>query len=396
MADQQHETVIHRIEAWRVATEAAEQTPDTEALVKERDGLLAELKQEIIDAYEHPTSRERLSLETALADVTLTNRTAEDVLAEVRHAVGVGPFGAVDNDDWHPQGGWPEREWLIPAWLPLGRVGMLSGRGGRGKSRLVLQLAAAVAAKEPRRGVFIPPKGHEDIAVVVGALRSLREEHCGPVVFVSWEDEREEVGRRLAGLAKDELGNQGDELRGRLRFLDLRGVGPLWAPADRSSDVRAPATLTGVGVRVRATVEDLDARLLIIDSLAGAYGGDENVRALVRAFCADWDAWASVARCTVMLIAHPPKTPGGVGSRAEDRDYAGSTDWHAAARWRWTLDAGSRAHRPARAGRQLAIHRSDGAYMRKVELRTAASTRLRSAIRVRHRLERRDGGPCRR
>ena len=55
MADQQHETVIHRIEAWRVATEAAEQTPDTEALVKERDGLLAELEQEIIDAYEHPT-----------------------------------------------------------------------------------------------------------------------------------------------------------------------------------------------------------------------------------------------------------------------------------------------------------------------------------------------------
>ena len=142
------------------------------------------------------------------------------------------------------------------------------------------------------------------------------------------------------------MGNEGDELRGRLRFLDLRGGGPLWAPADRSSDVRAPATLTALGVRVRATVEDLDARLLIIDSLAGAYGGDENVRALVRAFCADWDAWASLARCTVMLIAHPPKTPGGVGSRAADRDYAGSTDrdyagstdWHAAARWRWTLD----------------------------------------------------------
>ena len=37
-----------------------------------------------------------------------------------------------------------------------------------------------------------------------------------------------------------------------------------------------------------------------------------------------------------MLIAHPPKTAGGTG--AVDRDYAGSTDWHNAARWRWTLD----------------------------------------------------------
>ena len=43
-------------------------------------------------------------------------------------------------------------------------------------------------------------------------------------------------------------------------------------------------------------------------------------------------------RCAVMLIAHPPKTPGGAGAGQVDRDYAGSTDWHGAARWRWTMD----------------------------------------------------------
>ena len=89
---------------------------------------------------------------------------------------------------------------------------------------------------------------------------------------------------------------------------------------------------------MRATCEALDARLLVVDSLAGAYGGDENVRALVRAFCADWDKWTTDARCAVMLIAHPPKTPGVAGAGQVDRDYAGSTDWHGAARWRWTLD----------------------------------------------------------
>ena len=129
------------------------------------------------------------------------------------------------------------------------------------------------------------------------------------------------------------------DLAGRLRFVDLRGDGPLWAPETgpgRSSHIATRSQLTTAGHQLRATVEAMDARLVIIDSLAGAYASDENIRALVRAFCADWDAWASRTRCAVMLIAHPPKTAGGTG--AVDRDYVGSTDWHNAARWRWTLD----------------------------------------------------------
>ncbi len=37
-------------------------------------------------------------------------------------------------------------EWIIDGWLPAGRIGILSGQGGRGKSRLALQLAAAMAS----------------------------------------------------------------------------------------------------------------------------------------------------------------------------------------------------------------------------------------------------------
>ena len=122
-------------------------------------------------------------------------------------------------------------------------------------------------------------------------------------------------------------------------FIDLRGVGPLWAPATGGSGhVQTRAALTSAGGRVRATCEALKARLLVVDSLAGAYAGDENTRALVRAFCADWDAWASANRCAVMLIAHPPKAPSGGSAPSVDADYAGSTDWHNAARWRWALE----------------------------------------------------------
>ena len=56
----------------------------------------------------------------------------------------VEPYPPINGDTWI--GPWPDREWLIPGWLPVGRLGMLSGRGGRGKSRLALQLVARMAA----------------------------------------------------------------------------------------------------------------------------------------------------------------------------------------------------------------------------------------------------------
>ena len=220
----------------------------------------------------------------------------------------------------------------------MGRLGMLSGRGGRGKSRLALQLAARMAAMPAARGPFVPAAhGPGNDTAVSDANLRLDATHTGPVVYASWEDERDEAGRRIANFGADKLATPAD-LAGRLRYLDLRGAGPLWGPGGEARHLAALGELTPVGRRVRATCEILNARLLVVDSLAGAYGGDENVRALVRLFCASWDRWATDTRCAVMLIAHPPKTPGGAGAGQVDRDYAGSTDWHGAARWRWTLD----------------------------------------------------------
>ena len=251
------------------------------------------------------------------------------------HAAGE-PYPPINGDTWI--GPWPDREWLIPGWLPVGRLGMVSGRGGRGKSRLALQLAARMAAMPAARGPFVPAAhGPENAAAVSDARLALEATHTGPVCYASWEDERDEAGRRIANFGADDLAVPAD-LAGRLRYLDLRGEGPLWGPSGEALHLAALGGLTPVGQRVRATCEALDARLLVVDSLAGAYGLDENVRALVRSFCASWDRWATDARCAVMLIAHPPKTPGGAGAGQVDRDYAGSTDWHGAARWRWTLD----------------------------------------------------------
>ena len=87
----------------------------------------------------------------------------------------------------------PPRKWLIKEWLPAGRVVMLSGTGGAGKSRLALQLAAGIASGGSDRGEWIHGASFPCLALATTAP--------APVVFASWEDEPEEFHRRLSELS---------------------------------------------------------------------------------------------------------------------------------------------------------------------------------------------------
>ena len=88
--------------------------------------------------------------------------------------------------------------------------------------------------------------------------------------------------------------------------------------------------LTPLGERVRD--DAANARLLIVDPLAGAFACNENDRGQVRNFMASWDAWARETKCAVLFIAHPAKT-----EKGESSEYSGSTDWFGAARSVLTL-----------------------------------------------------------
>lgn len=229
------------------------------------------------------------------------------------------------------------REWLIGGWLPAGRFSLLTGTGGFGKSRLTLQLAANLADDGAGDGAPGPhwlyaggdcgpvsfTGGDETHAPPVDAKRR------GPVLIVTWEDECDEYGRRLAALERDGLARRG-HVGGRLIVSDVRGLGPVWAPgAGTSGHVSTVGEITAVGEAVRREAEAAGAAAVVLDSLAGAYGSDENSRALVRAFVASWDKWASAHACAVLAVAHPPKS--------DASGYSGSTDWHNAARSRLRL-----------------------------------------------------------
>jgi hypothetical protein len=71
----------------------------------------------------------------------------------------------------------PPRNWLVPGLIPAGTVTLLTGDGGTGKSLLALQLATACALGKPWLG-----------KTVAG----------GRALFVSAEDDEDELHRRLA------------------------------------------------------------------------------------------------------------------------------------------------------------------------------------------------------
>ena len=118
-----------------------------------------------------------------MSDRTITdeklNAAIQAGVANANAHAAAEPYPPINGDTWI--GPWPDREWLIEGWLPVGRLGMLSGRGGRGKSRLALQLAARMAASPAARGPFVPAAhGPGNAAAVSDAHLALDATHTWP------------------------------------------------------------------------------------------------------------------------------------------------------------------------------------------------------------------------
>ena len=171
-------------------------------------------------------------------------RTMRPVVSAAQHAEPV--------TDW--TGDPPRREWLLDGWLAVGRVHLLTGSGGRGKSRLALQLAAALAADgaewplpwltADERRTRLPG------AAAIDSPPTLpRTGAAVPVVVASWEDEADEVHRRLIDQPVPV-----SALADRLHYVDAAEWGPLWAPVG-TAHVQTVAELTAAGRRLRRLCE---------------------------------------------------------------------------------------------------------------------------------------------
>ena len=198
---------------------------------------------------------------------------------------------------------------------------MFTGEGGAGKSWLTLQAVCQVCCGF--RDAYLDP-GFGKVADV-----STRRD----VVFATYEDEPEEIKRRLQTLAdgmkwiEDSL----TTIYQHLHIVDMRGIGSVWGPG-MGKHIQNTGDLLSAGEDLRAICEDKEASLLVMDPLSGAFGGNENDRTAVYDFVSSFRGWGDTAKCAMLVIGHLPKSQEGKAA-----GFSGSTAWEASARSMWKI-----------------------------------------------------------
>jgi len=202
----------------------------------------------------------------------------------------------------------PARQWIVPDWLPCGVVTGLYGDGGLGKSLLALQLQTAAA--------------------VVGAPWLGLPVEKAPSLGVYCEDDENELWRRQDDIDRDYCID-------RSAIVDVHWMPRLGEENLLMTFAGGAGVLTPFHRQVLEAAHDYKARLLIVDTAADTFGGNENDRNQVRQFVSR--ALGSIALSiggAVLLCLHPSRA--GVNSGECD---GGSTGWNNTVRSRLYLRA---------------------------------------------------------
>lgn len=214
------------------------------------------------------------------------------------------PFDTFDASQWD---GVPidPRHWIAHNRIPVGEPGIMSGDGGTGKTKLALQLAAAIAAcLRDWIGGVVDAEGH--------------------VIVVSAEEKLKEMHRRTLDVL-EHRGLSFRDLHSRLHFI-CDHDNPVLGALDRNSIVQPTMSL----LRLEKTVAAIRPALVIIENAADVYGGNEIDRANVTRFMRGLLGRLTVpCESTVMLIQHPS-----VSGLNDGTGRSGSTAWNNAGRWR--------------------------------------------------------------
>jgi RecA-family ATPase len=201
----------------------------------------------------------------------------------------------------------PERDWHVPMVIPHKTVTSLYADGGIGKTLLILQLATSTAA---------------------GKYWLRMKVKQGPVLFLSAEEEEDEMHRRLDDICVAE----GIEMKtlANLHILSLAGEDALLAALDGRKGVLKATLLFEA---VERLVAEYRPRLIIIDTAADVFGGDEINRGQVRQFITLLRGLALKHDATVVLLAHPS-----VAGMQSGSGLSGSTAWNNSVRSRLVFE----------------------------------------------------------
>ncbi|MDI5929609.1 AAA family ATPase [Rhizobium leguminosarum] len=220
-----------------------------------------------------------------------------------------GAIHVINPADWHGEPV-PTREWYCDGLIPMRTVTILNGDGGVGKSLLALQLAAAGA-------MGLDTLGMEPLA--------------GRTLVLGAEDDADEFQRRLDDIAKA----HGKDLHflSMLRLIALADRDALLSVPDRAQVMQPTPLWRGIETYVR----DFKPKLIILDTAADLFGGDEIKRSQVRQFIAMLRKLAMEIDCAVVLLAHPS-----VQGMQSGTGSSGSTAWNNSVRSRLYLTKGDK------------------------------------------------------
>jgi RecA-family ATPase len=197
----------------------------------------------------------------------------------------------------------PPREWHVADLIPHKTVTLKSGDGGVGKSLLAMQLCVSTALDKPWIG--------RDVA-------------RGRAMYLSAEDDMDEVHRRLFDICAGEGVRLAD--LGRLRIAPLAGLDAVLAAPQGKTNVIAATPLWKA---LEARCEEFLPRLLVLDTSADLFAGEENNRAQVRQFIGMLRGLAIRLDIAIVLLSHPS-----VAGMSSGSGTSGSTAWNNSVRSR--------------------------------------------------------------
>ncbi len=202
------------------------------------------------------------------------------------------PF--VNPADWHGKPV-PVREWFIEGLVPLRQVTILAGDGGVGKSLLALQLGAASA---------------------LGCDTASLKLKAGRALYLGAEDEADEFHRRLFDIVR----HQDRQLRDleQFRLIPMADMDALLSIPDKAG-VMQP---TAVWHQFAEVARSFRPSLVVLDTVADLFGGDEIKRGQARQFIGMLRRLAIEIDAAVILLAHPS-----VEGMRSGTGSSGSTGW---------------------------------------------------------------------
>lgn len=197
-------------------------------------------------------------------------------------------------------------EWLVNMLIPANTVTLLSGDGGTGKSLLALNLAISVASGGKLPWLNMKPQQ-------------------GPALYVGAEDDINEMHRRINDMIwlRPEISWNDIE---DLHLASLASRDALLSSLDPRTGILTPSPLW---YKILDKIQAERPRVVILDTLADLYPGNENDRAQARQFIGQLRKAAVDHGTTIVLLSHPS-----LSGMASGSGTSGNTAWNNSVRSR--------------------------------------------------------------